>query len=63
MAAVARSQADAIAKGALPHCEYLYVQRNAFDAEGKKALKAVTKPKGMKVHFGWPPPLPGVDYD
>jgi len=54
--------ARAIEKGALAKCQYLYVQKNNFDAEGKHMLKAATKPRGIKVHFGWPPPLPGVDY-
>ena len=58
-----RSLADAIGKGALPSCEFLYVQNNEFDASGKAVLKAATKPRGIRVHFGWPPPLPGVDYD
>lgn len=58
-----KSLADAISAGALPACEFLYVQENAIDAEGKKALKAVTKPRGIRVHFGWPQPLPGVDYE
>lgn len=39
------------------------VQNNGFDKVGKNALRAATKPRGIKVHFGWPPPLPGVDYD
>ena len=55
--------AKAIGEGALPKCEYLYVQNNEFDREGKMMLKAATKPRNIKVHFGWPPPLPGVDYD
>ena len=54
---------DAIQKGALKKCQYLYVQNNEFDHEGKAALKAAAKPRGIKVHYGWPPPLPGVDYD
>ena len=36
---------------------------NDFDKQGKVALKQATKPRGIKVNFGWPPPLPGVDYD
>ena len=63
MARLCRPQANAIEGGALPKCEYLYVQNNEFDATGKVALKAQTKPRGIRVHFGWPPPLPGVDYD
>jgi len=53
----------AIGAGALPNCQYLYVQNNQWDKVGRNALKAVAKPRGIKVHFGWPPPLPGVDYD
>ena len=55
--------AEAINRGGLPQCEYLYIQRNSFDEEGKAILKAAAKPKGIKVHYGWPPPMPGVDYD
>lgn len=55
--------AEAINRGGLPRCEYLYIQRNTFDHEGKALLKAAAKPKGIKVHYGWPPPIPGVDYD
>ncbi len=55
--------ASAIERGALAKCQYLYVQKNDFDVEGKQILKAASKPRGIKVHFGWPPPLPGVDYD
>jgi len=58
-----KSLAEAISKGALPKCEYLYVQNNDFDAAGKQMLKAATKPRGIRTHFGWPPPLPGVEYD
>ena len=60
---VRAAQADAIEKGALPKCEYIYVQNNDFDNAGKEALKRVTKPRKIRVHFGWPPPLPGVDYE
>jgi hypothetical protein len=56
------SLADAIEHGALPHCEFLYVQNNAFDAHGKNRLRAAAEPRCIKVHFGGPPPLPGVDY-
>ena len=56
-------QADSIDRGGLPKLEYLYVQENDFDASGKAYLKAATKPRQIRVHFGWPPPLPGVDYD
>ena len=56
-------QAEATAAGALPVCEFLYLQENDFDSVGKKLLKAVTKPKGIRVHFGGRPPLAGVDYD
>ena len=53
----------AIGAGALPKCEYLYVQNNDFDVDGKQLLRAAAKARGnLKVHFGWPPPLPGVDY-
>ncbi len=55
--------AKAIDGGALPKCEYLYVQENGFDREGRQILKAAAKPRNIKVHFGWPPPLPGVEYD
>ena len=49
--------AEAIGTGdALRSCQYLYVQNNDFDADGKKALKAATDARGIKVHFGWPPP-------
>ena len=56
--------ARAIGAGALPKCEYLYVQNNDFDVDGKQLLRAAAKARGkhLKVHFGWPPPLPGVDY-
>ena len=55
--------AEALAKGGLPACEYLYVQNNDFDIDGKQLLRAAAKARGgIKVHFGWPPPLPGVDY-
>ena len=47
----------------MPNCEFIYVQNNEFDRVGKNALKAATKPRKIRVHFGWPPPLPGVDYD
>ena len=57
------AQAQAISDGALPKCEYIYVQENDFDQSGKQFLKAATKPRGIRVHFGWPPPLPGVEYD
>lgn len=55
--------ATAIDAGALANCQYLYVQKNAFDMAGKNVLKAAAKARGIKVHFGWPPPLPGVNYD
>lgn len=54
--------ASALNEGALPKCEYLYVQNNDFDVEGKQILRAAAKARDIKVHFGWPPPLPGVDY-
>ena len=54
---------EAISDGALPKCEYIHVQENDFDQSGKQFLKAATKPRGIRVHFGWPPPLPGVEYD
>mmetsp|Transcript_13600 Transcript_13600/g.34937 ORF Transcript_13600/g.34937 Transcript_13600/m.34937 type:complete len:273 (-) Transcript_13600:331-1149(-) len=57
------SLATAIDRGALAKCQYLYVQKNDFDSDGKQILKAAAKLRGIKVHFGWPPPLPGVDYD
>ena len=44
--------------GALPSCHYVDVQNNAFNAEGKAALKAAADVHGIKVHFGWPPPTP-----
>jgi hypothetical protein len=53
---------SAIERGALAKCQFLYVQKNDFDLEGKQILKAAAKPRGIKVHLGWPPPLPGVDY-
>jgi hypothetical protein len=39
------------------------MQNNEFDGTGKQILKKATKPRGIRVHFGWPPPLPGVEYD
>ena len=57
------AQAEAIDAGALPACEFIYLQGNQFDAVGKKLLKAATKPKGIRVHFGGRPPLPGVEYE
>ena len=54
---------SAIERGALTKCQYLYVQKNAFDVDAKRLLRAAAKSRGIKVHFGWPPPLPGVDYD
>jgi Ran GTPase-activating protein (RanGAP) involved in mRNA processing and transport len=53
---------SAIERGALAKCQFLYVQKNDFDLEGKQILKAAAKPRGIKVHLGWPPPLLGVDY-
>jgi hypothetical protein len=62
--------AAAIDKGALANCQYVYVQHNAFDGDGKAALQLAALPKGIKLHFGMPPtphralgpePEPSVD--
>ena len=58
-----RAITKAISEGALPKCEYLYVQNNDFSIEGKQVLRTAAKARGnLKVHFGWPPPLSGVQY-
>ena len=49
--------AAAIDKGALANCQYVYVQHNAFDDEGRAELQRAAHPKGIKLHFGMPPPL------
>ena len=54
----ARERKAIASGGALPSCQYVYVQNNAFNAEGKAALKAAADVHGIKVHFGWPPPTP-----
>lgn len=63
-----RALADAVRKGAMPRGDYLYVFDNPFGAEAKATLRAACRDRGdagvdLKAHVGWPPPMPGVDYE